>query len=325
MPLATTAVRDDTIPGDLRAFLARFSTEDACVEVLRRWKYPDGFRCGRCAGTKSWTLPRRRLEECASCGFQSSLTAGTLFHKTRKPLSMWFAALFLFVSSKQGISAMELGRQLALREATAWTWLHKIRGVLGARAREMLEGVVEVDETYEGGVAAGVTGRGAPNKSVVAAAIEISPRDKGFGRARLRVIRDASSESLRKFISATVRPDAAVTTDGWRSYNKSAMGGRDHKAINVSRSGRHAHQVLPGVHRLFALLHRVLLGTHQGAVRPKHLGAYLDEFEFRFNRRHSESRGLLFQRLMTFSVRQKPPEYAEIVHAKAFRRSRVAT
>ena len=116
-----------------------------------------------------------------------------------------------------------------------------------------------------------------------------------------------------------------MTTDGWRSYNKSALGGRDHKAINVSRSGQHAHQVLPGVHRLFALLHRVLLGTHQGAVRPKHLGAYLDEFEFRFNRRHSESRGLLFQRLMTFSVRQKSPEYAEIVRVKAFRRSRVAT
>jgi transposase-like protein len=240
------------------------------------------------------------------------LTAGTIFHKTRKPLSTWFAALFLFVSSKQGISAVELGRQLGLRQATAWTWLHKIRGILGSRPRELLEGLVEIDETYEGGVAAGVTGRGAPKKSVVAAAVEIPPEDRGFGRARLRVLRDASAKSLRTFVRSAVRPDSTVITDGWRSYNAEVLDGREHVAVNVSKSGLAANRVLPGVHRLFSLLHRVLLGTYQGGVRGKHLDAYLAEFEFRFNRRRSASRGLLFQRLLSFGVRHQAPTYAQI-------------
>jgi transposase-like protein len=306
-------VRDDSLPGSLPEFLAKFGDEAECAKLLHRWKYPSGFRCPRCAGTTSWFLAARALDECSSCGFQASLTAGTIFHKTRKPLSTWFAALFLFVSSKQGISAMELGRQLELRQATAWTWLHKIRGVLGARAKELLAGVVEVDETYVGGVAAGVTGRGAPNKSVVAAAVEIPPDDRGFGRARLRVLRDASSRSLEDFLDRSVRGDATAITDGWRSYNEKVLGGREHVAVNVSKSGIAANRLLPGVHRIFALLHRVLLGTYQGGVRHKHLDAYLDEFEFRFNRRNSRSRGLLFQRLLSCGVQSPSPTYAQIV------------
>lgn len=305
--------RDDSLPKDLPGFLARFSTEASCADLLRRWRYPDGFRCPRCSEAKAWYLEKRRLDECASCGYQVSLTAGTLFHKTRKPLRSWFAAIFLFVSSKQGGSAMELGRQLAMREATAWTWLHKIRRSLGSRASELLSGVVEIDETYEGGVEPGVPGRGARTKSLVAAAVEVDRDAKGFGRAKLRRIENASAESLKAFVTSTVAAGASVRTDGWKGYGGSTLEKMDHEATNVRASGLEAHQVLPGVHRVFSLLHRVLLGTYQGTVRPKHLPAYLDEFEFRFNRRHATSRTLLFQRALSCAVATRAPEYWRIV------------
>ena len=236
-----------------------------------------------------------------------------MFHRTRKPLRSWFAAIFLFVSSKQGISAMELGRQLGMREATAWAWLHKIRASLGARASELLSGIVEVDECYEGGVEPGVRGRGARTKSLVAAAVEVDPSDKGFGRAKLRRIENASKATLTTFVQSTVAPGSSLLTDGWVSYEGKTVEGMEHYPINVSRSGLDAHQVLPAVHRVFALLHRVLLGTYQGAVRPKHLDAYLTEFEFRFNRRHAKSRTLLFQRALSCAVATRPPEYWRIV------------
>jgi transposase-like protein len=312
--------REDDLPGDLPGFFARFSTEAACAELLRRWKYPQGFRCPSCGGCKAWFLETRRLDECAGCGQQVSLTAGTLFHKTRKPLSLWFAALFLFVSSKQGISAVELGRQLKLRQATAWTWLHKIRSALGLRACGLLSGAVEVDETYEGGVEKGVPGRGARTKTLVGAAVEVAHDDRGLGRARLRVLRNASSRSLRTFVGATVAPGSLVLTDGWRGYGARSLADMEHDAVVVKGSGLQAHEALPAVHRVFALLHRVLLGTHQGAVRRKHLDAYLREFEFRFNRRSSLSRGLLFQRLLSCAVLGKPPAYWRIVGRKAPRR-----
>lgn len=320
MSSTATLPRDDSLPSDLPGFLSRFSTEARCAELLRRWRYPDGFRCPRCSGTKAWYLKARRLDECAACGHQVSLTAGTLFHKTHKPLRSWFAAIFLFVSSKQGISAMELGRQLALREATAWTWLHKIRRCLGARASELLSGIVEVDETYEGGVEPGVCGRAAQTKSLVAAAVEVDPDDKGFGRAKLRVIENASRETLKAFVRSTVAQGSSLLTDAWAGYEGKAVEGMEHYPINVSRSGLDAHQVLPAVHRVFSLLHRVLLGTYQGAVRPKHLPAYLDEFEFRFNRRHAKSRTLLFQRALSCAVASKPPEYWRIVGRASPRR-----
>lgn len=317
MPPPPSLPRDDSLPSDLPGFLDRFATEVACAALLRRWKYPQGFRCPRCSGVKAWYLEARRVDECAGCGHQSSLTAGTLFHKTHKPLRSWFTAIFLFVSSKQGISAVELGRQLALREATAWTWLHKLRHCLGARESKLLSGIVEIDETYEGGVEPGVPGRGARTKSLVAAAVEVSPDDKGFGRAKLRRINDASAATLKSFVQATTSPGTNVLTDGWKGYAGETVEGRDHVAINISASGLRAHQALPAVHRVFSLLHRVLLGTYQGAVRPNHLAAYLDEFEFRFNRRHATSRTLLFQRALSCAVATRPPEYWRIVGRSA--------
>ena len=155
-------LRDDDIPGTLSGFVERFSDESACAELLRRWKYRDqGFRCPRCGGRSAWFLPSRRLDECTSCHKQVSLTAGTVMHGSRKPLRLWFLAMFLFVVSKQGISALDLSRQIGVTTKTAWTWLHKLRSAVTGRPRSKLRGVVEADETWEGGLHEG-GGRATP-------------------------------------------------------------------------------------------------------------------------------------------------------------------
>jgi len=308
--------RDDRLPGTLIEFLRRFSTEKACVRLLRRWKYPAGFRCPRCGHDRAWYLRSRRLDECAQCGHQTSLTAGTVMHGSRKPLQMWFAAIYLFVVSKQGISAKSLERQLGVSYPTAWTWLHKLRDAISQRPTTPLCGVVELDDTWEGGVEEGLPGRpkAGQKKALVAGAIEVPPGQKGYGRVRLMHLEDGSSAAIHPFIEANIESGSTLLSDDWRSYRTPASECQlEHRATNVSKSGLEAHEVLPAVHRIFSLLHRVLLTTYQGAVRHKHLQWYLEEFEFRFNRRTAASRGLLFERALSASTLGRPPTYWEII------------
>jgi transposase-like protein len=179
----------------------------------------------------------------------------------------------------------------------------------------MLSGCVEVDETYIGGEEEGTRGRKTDNKSIVAIAIEVhSP--KGFGRVRLRQVPDVSASSLVGFVKDVVATDTVVVTDGWRAYLGLSAHGYNHQRRIQSGSDEPAHVVLPGPHRIASLLKRWLLGTHQGAVRHKHLGYYLDEYTFRFNRRSSKARGLLFHRLMEQAVQLKPTTYRYIVGGK---------
>ncbi len=309
--------RDDRFPESLPEFMRRFGTEAKCAVVLRRWKYPDGFRCPRCSVSESWQLASRALDECRGCGHQTSLKAGTVMHGSKAPLTLWFLAMYLFVVSKQGISAMDLKRQLGVSYATAWTWLHKLRSALGARSIELLEGDVEVDETYEvGRRIGGRTGRPkvSDTASLIVGAVEVEQKRRGFGRVRLASLESVSKHDLGVFVEDHVAPGSTVRTDGLKSYPP-ALGDKDyeHRAFKVFGSGRRAHQWLPGIHRVFALLDRVLKGTFQGAVRRKHLENYLAEFEFRFNRRKSKSRALLFQRMLSCAVLRPPPAYWEII------------
>jgi transposase-like protein len=310
--------RDDSLPGTLAEFVARFSDEDACAALLRRWKYgQSGFGCAQCGGEKAWFLPSRRLDECSACGKQVSLTAGTVMHGTRKPLRLWFLAMYLFVSSKQGISALELQQELGLRSyETAWTWLHKLRNAVAMRSSTPLRDAVEIDETWEGGLRKGLKGRPkvGPGKALVMGAVEVGRNRKHIGRVRLESVDDGSAKSFRAFLEEHVERGATLFTDDWRSYREPAKQLRHpHHPTNVSKSDRPAHVALPAIHRVFSLLHRVLLTTHQGAVRRKYLPCYLAEFEFRFNRRRSKRRGLLFQRLLGNAVRRAAPFYWEIV------------
>ena len=293
-------------PQTLTELERRFATEAACLNYLAALRWPDGFVCPQCAGSQAWQT-KRGLWHCRSCGRQTSVTAGTLFHRTRKPLTLWFRAMWHIVGQKYGTNALGLQRVLALGcYATAWQWLHQLRRVMVRPERDRLHDRVQVDETYLGGPRSGKQGRGATGKVLVAIAVEDRPPN-GVGRIRLEVVCDASGASLIPFVQAAVEPGSVVLTDGWDGYSPLA----------ISSYSRHIVQPkeLKLPHLVASLLKRWLLGTYQGAVRPSHLPYYLDEFTFRFNRRRSASRGKLFYRLVQHALMVDPVPGAQL---KAF-------
>ncbi len=243
-----------------------------------------------------------------------SSTAGTIFHDTRTPLTVWFAVAWYMTSAKNSVSALQMQKLLGLGSyQTAWTMLHRFRSAVGTSGQDKLRGTVEVDETFIGGEHAGPSGRGALGKELVIVAVELLD-PKGFGRVRLAVIPDASTPVLRGFLLANIEPSSTVVTDGWQPYRKAVGDDFDHVRHAIAGSGFDAHELLPAVHRVAALLKRWLLGTHQGALAGGHLPAYLDEFTFRFNRRRSRHRGMLFFRLLQLSAGAPPLTYRDLVY-----------
>jgi transposase-like protein len=223
---------------------------------------------------------------------------------------MWYVT-----NQKHGVSALGLQRILGLGSyETAWTWLHKLRRAMVRPGRDLLNGEVEVDETYVGGREVGVRDRKTNKKSIVAIAAEI--RGRGPGRIRMRRVKDVSAESLVPFVQTTVCPGAMIRTDGWRAYNGLTEVGFQHQPKNITASGDPAHIVMPQVHRVAALLDRWWLGIHHGAISASQLDYYLDEFTFRFNRRRSRARGLLFYRLLQQAAQLEPAPYKTIVGGK---------
>lgn len=303
-------------PETLQEFDEWFPTEQACLDYLEKLRWSDGFVCPVCNGRKAWRM-KTGLFRCSVCKHKVSLVAGTIFQGTRKPLRLWFQAIWYVTSQKFGGSALGLKRVLGLKSyQTAWSWLHKMRRAMVRPGRAPLSGTVEVDETLVGGrEQGGKRGRGAGKKAIVLIAIEVHD-PIGFGRVRMQRVSDVSGECLIPFVCENVLRGSTVITDGWKGYNLLEQRGYTHKKINISKSGDPAHVHLPGVHRIASLLKRLLLGTHQGAVRPKHLDYYLDEYTFRFNRRTSRARGLLFYRLLEQAVSIDPVSYRKIVGGK---------
>jgi transposase-like protein len=302
-------------PRTLQEFNEWFPTEEACAAYLRRLRWPDGFRCPACGGGNS-CLTKRGLLQCLGCQRATSVIAGTVFEGTRKPLRTWFLAMWFVTNEKLGGSALGLKRLLGLGSyQTAWAWLHKLRRAMVCPDRDLLQGLVEVDETYVGGVEGGVHGRQTETKAIVAIAIEVH-EPKGYGRVRLRRVPDVSASSLVGFVRDVVRTGSVVRTDAWKGYDGLSKAGYERQATNVAASGSPAHVVMPGVHRIASLLKRWLLGTHQGAVRARHLDYYLDEYTFRFNRRSAKARGLLFYRLVEQALLTEPLTYRGIVGGK---------
>jgi transposase-like protein len=261
------------------------------------------------------------IEECAACGKQHSLLAGTIFEQTKTGLSRWFLAIYLVTSSKGGISAMELKRQMGFGSyQTAWSWLHKIRKAMVRPERTPLAARVEADETYVGGPRPGKPGRGAGGKSKVVGAVESGrgqARGRRLGRLRLAVVPDVSARSLEGFLAAAVAKPATIATDGWAGYGGLAAAGYAHEPLNLAASWGDAALRLPAIHLVFGLAKRWLLGTHHGAVSAKHLPAYLDEFVFRFNRRTAKNLSHRFARVIQQAVRTRPATYHTIVAATA--------
>ena len=295
-------------PRDLMAFEARFATDEGCREYLFRLRCPGGFICPECGGRQMAELGD--LYRCRGCRRQISVTAGTVFHRSHLALPVWFRAMWWVCSQKNGASALGLKRILGLGSyETAWLMLHKLRRAMVRPGRDRLSGIVEVDETYVGGLEEGLRGRrNDGRKALVAIAAEV--KGAKIGRIRMRRIPNASAGSLHPFIRDAVEPGSTLHTDGWVGYNGIEAGGYSRKAL-ISTQG--SAELMPRVHRVASLLKRWLMGTHQGAVSHDHLDYYLDEYTFRFNRRTSQHRGKLFYRLVEHAAQVPHSEYRTIV------------
>ncbi len=298
-------------------FLEWFHSEDACRTFLEDLRWPEGFVCPKCAAVDAPSRSTRRRLVCRHCKHQASVTAGSIFDKTRTELRVWFAAIWYVTNQKHGVSALGLQRVLGLGSyETAWTMLHRLRRAMVVPGRDLLHGEVEVDESY-----LALTERKAPlsakgrqsntTKVMVAIAVEIFP--KGFGRIRIKRLDRGNQENLQSFIAQAVAPGSLVHSDGSGAYKKVSEKGFDHKVTVHLGSDIPAHESMPGVHRVASLLQRWMMGTHHGAVQPSQLDYYLDEFVFRFNRRKSASRGLLFYRLLQQAVVTEPVTYGDVV------------
>jgi len=290
----------ENYPADQQAFEQLVSSEESCRSFLASIRWPDGFYCPACGNSKGWHIVTDRWE-CRECGRQTSVTAGTLFQDTRYPLQVWFQAIWYVAGQKYGASALGLQRLLGLGSyQTAWAWLHRLRRAMVCPGREQLSGTVQVDETFWGSEHTGKRGRGAEGKTLVLVGIE--RRGSQLGRVRLMRIPDAAGDTLIPAIAAMIAPGSVIETDGWPGYRGLSMNGYVHQVLKSEATD----DLLPQVHLVASLLKRWLLGTHQGGVQASHLEYYLDEFTFRFNRRTSRSRGLLFRRILENAVQISP-------------------
>lgn len=293
-------------PRMFEEFLDWFSTEEDCAAYLEWIRWPDGFVCPECGGTKAWRTDRG-LWHCQACRHQCSVTAGTVFEDSRKPLRLWFHVMWLMMAQKMGMSAKNLCDTYGFGSyQTAWGWLQKLRCVMIRSGRERLVGRVEVDEAYVGGQKEGTRGRGAEGKTLILVAVEGAAKKK-LGRVRFRCVEAIDQVTVESFVRDYVEPGTTVVTDGLSVYDKLKAAGFNHRPHVITTGGDAALRQLSHVHLIISLLKRWLGGTHQGAVTPAHLQAYLDEFAFRFNRRLSHHRGKLFHRLMQQAVTARPP------------------
>ncbi len=305
------ATPENPYPRRFEEFLEWFSSEEDCARYLEWVRWPQGFVCPQCGGTEAWRTDRG-LWHCQGCEHQSSVTAGTVFEDSRKPLRLWFHVMWLMMAQKTGLSAKNLCETYGFGSyQTAWGWLRKLRSVMIRRGRDRLSGRVEVDEAFVGGQREGARGRGAQGKTRVLVAVEGDAKKK-LGRVRFRCVKTINRTSVESFVGDCVEPGARVITDGLSVYDHLQAAGFDHHPHVQTTGGEAAREQLDHVHLVISLLKRWLAGTHQGAVTPNHLQAYLDEFSFRFNRRLSQHRGKLFYRLMQQAVTTRPPAVKDL-------------
>jgi transposase-like protein len=307
------AVARPDFPRTLAEFQERFGADEDCRRYLVACRWPDGFRCPRCGGRGAHEVAVRDLLQCRSCRHQTSVTAGTVLHRTRIPLRLWFAAGYLVTTHTPGFSAVQLQRQLGLaRYETTWTMLQKLRRAMLRPERDRISGVVEVDEAYVGGIEEGRRGGRWRDsaKSIVVGAVEV--RGRASGRVRLAVVEDLSAVSLASFVEASVTPGSMLLTDGWQGYAPLRKG-YDHRPSTVS-DPKKASKLLPRIHRVFSNLKTWLKGTHHG-VSAKHLPHYVNEFVFRFNRRRTPMAA--FQSLLGLSMQHAPTTHKMLYAAES--------
>ena len=284
-------------PHNVFEFNQRFSNGESCLQFLIQSRWPDGFVCPKCGHGEYYWKNARKLLQCKKCGHQASVTAGTVMHRSRMALPLWFQAAYQVTTSTPGKSALQFQRQVELRRyETAFTMLHKLRAAMVKTSRDTLNGLVEIDETYIGGPEPGKSGRGAAGKVIVIGAVEV--RDKHAGRVRLMVIPDVTQKTLTEFVKSNVAIGATIRTDDWVGYDKLPEHGYQ-RVISLKE--------LIHVHRIISNLKTWLLGTHHGAVSKQHLQAYLNEYTFRFNRRKTQMAA--FQTVLGLAKERVGPTY----------------
>jgi hypothetical protein len=300
-------------------FDQRFSNIDACYNYLAQTKWPNGFICEKCGHNACW-ISSKYIYICTKCEHQYSLTAGTIMHRTRKPITYWFKAMWWFTTRKSGVSAVNLQELLGLGSYnTAWAWLQKLRRCTVRKDRRKLSRRVEIDEFYIGGKKPGKRGRGADGKTIVYIAVERYLKQNPetlekywqIGRARMQVALDCSSYSLETFINHNVESGSTVATDEWSSYQPILNTRYNHDVIDQSKQ-KGPERGLYGAHLIVSLVKRLIRGTFQGRFEPKYLQNYLDEYVFRFNRRKSKSIGKKFMRIVQQVVNSCKISYKEI-------------
>jgi len=319
-PSAAGPIAGRDYPRNFTEFIEWFHGEADAWAYVARVRWGEGFSCPGCGHDNVW-LTKRYLYVCASCKRQTSISAGTVFESSRLSMRQWLYVLWLVAGEKRGVSAKSIQNALGLGSyKTAWFALHKIRRAMTKTSPDLLSGVVEVDETYIGGVAPGTRGRGT-TKAIVIIAVERlgfgkkSKRVK-LGRVRMRLIADTKRQTLEDFITEVVEQGAIVHTDAKKEYDQIDQLGYIHQVTNQSSANDPAHVAMPGVHRVASLVKRWVLGTHQGGLARQHLDAYLDEFVFRFNRRASRNRGLVFYRLLEQCLRTRPLSESDLVMSR---------
>jgi transposase-like protein len=309
-PVSACPVGGVDYPRTFQELLEWFPDNESCLAYLERLRWPEGFVCPACAQGGGWRTAKARWM-CGSCGRQTSVTAGTIFHRIRTPLSTWFAAIWFITSQKNGVSAQGLQRVLGFSSYdTAWAWLHKLRRAMVRPERELLGGVVELDEVFIGNESRGRAG-GVKDNCAAMIAVESMPGRK-LGRVRIEVAPTARSADLLTFADRVIAKGSLIKTDGATNLRKLSEMGYEHQFFVGQDTAEPAHVNLPGVHVIGSLLKRWLTGTLHYAVSQEHLAYYLDEYTFRFNRRKSKSRGLLFYRLLQQAVNTDPHPLAEL-------------
>jgi transposase-like protein len=290
-------------PKNQMEFEKLFSTDDQCLSYLLLLRLENSYLCPSCSHVEYWINDRKQMV-CKLCKRQTSILAGTIFHGTKTPITLILRALWFMVAQKNGVSAVSVQKILGInRYETVWTWLHKFRRLMVVPERSKLSGTVEIDETLVGGKKSGKRGRGAEGKILVVIAIELV--GKKMGRVRMETIESAGRVNLNQFVKNNIELESTVITDGWKGYTDIKKMKYKHEIQN-KKLILDKEDITPNVHKIASLLKRWLLGTHQNYVSQDYLNFYLDEFTFRYNRRNSKSRGLLFYTLLKQAMSHQP-------------------
>jgi transposase-like protein len=291
-------------PKNLPEFLRVFATEDACADYLALCRWPTGFVCPRCGGDRAYEVVKQRRWQCAGCRHQVSLTAGTVLHNSKTPLSIWFWAAYVMATDRRGVSASYLHDQFGMGYKSAWLLLHKLRRATVAPERTRLTGVIEMDETWLGGRQTGVRGsRQLRGRKAALVIVAVERRGRGTGRARMEVIPDFRQVTMNGFARTNIEPGSTIYTDKMSGFAALPSLGYIHQPTVQGNIRKGMPHVVPLADRAMGNLKQWLLGTHHGVSRAQ-LQAYLDEFVFRHNRRGN--RQAAFQTLLGLGTSHAP-------------------